>query len=172
MIYKTWFGKHIDLSKIVSISDAEIIKHDYDMIGFTIHCQLLDQPIIHCHDSDIWKSFTNVKIVEQELNGNYKVRNVLGFHGIDGKDYADYQLSENLDKFKPTHELQQKIDELVKVWKAFKESQQSCETCANYSKKKIDPIICPECQSSDIWIRDKPKPFSWRCGNCDNIWTP
>lgn len=128
MIYKTCFGKHIDLSKIISISDAYRAYDAFPMMKFEIYCQLLDEPII-------FRNHNHFNTIEEGL--------------------ADFQ---------------QKIDELIKVWKAFKKSQQTCETCGNYKQKYIELTSCPDCQSSNIWIRDK-KPESWRCGDCDGVWT-
>jgi hypothetical protein len=47
-IVKTFIGKHIDLSKVVAISDAEFIDRMGSggfYVGFDIHIQLLDNPI-------------------------------------------------------------------------------------------------------------------------------
>jgi hypothetical protein len=48
MIIKAFIGRHIDLSKIVAISDAYIVPstgHGATYIYFEIHIQLLDAPI-------------------------------------------------------------------------------------------------------------------------------
>jgi hypothetical protein len=86
MIYKTWFGKHIDLSKIASITDAYTKSYAH----------LKDQKYVMFDIND-------------QIATSHKIVN-----------------SQNVNM------MQQKIDELVKVWKDFKESQQSCDQCKNY----------------------------------------
>jgi hypothetical protein len=47
-IVKTFIGKHIDLSKVIAISDAEFINrmgHGGYFVGFEIDVQLRDEPI-------------------------------------------------------------------------------------------------------------------------------
>lgn len=107
MIYKTWFGKYIDLSKVVSISEAHQCEGQW-RLGFEIYCQLLERPIKY-------RTWWNSAI----------------------KD--GYEITRK--------ELQQKIDDMVKVWKDFKESQRSCDNCANFTGKGIS--ICDDCGEID-----------------------
>jgi hypothetical protein len=121
MIYKTWFGKHIDLSKVVSISD---VLHKDDKLLFEIEYQLEEKPRYYIFAYNPLTEFPLMQTIIPE-----------GFIGIDGKEYPKYTLQDNLYKFKPAVELQQKIDELVKVWKDFKKSEKKCNDCANYKKR-------------------------------------
>lgn len=113
MIYKTFFNKHIDLSKIVSITDAYYIGSLYtsggSSVGFDIHIQLLDSPMHYRR---------NFSIEEVERNDPIKV---------DGTTlrFEDCQCeSETYDPdILAVHNLQKQIDVLVKVWKLWKDSE-------------------------------------------------
>lgn len=98
-IIKTFIGKHIDLSKVVAISDARFINRmgfgGY-FVGFEIHCQLLDKPIIYERKFD-W---------DESERGD--VRAI-----IYGEDEQTPLAVERLQK---------QIDELIEQWKQLKES--------------------------------------------------
>lgn len=59
MIYKTPFGTHIDLARIVEISDAMFINRMGSggyFVGFYIHYQLKDEPVWYEFRGDGWSS--------------------------------------------------------------------------------------------------------------------
>ena len=126
MIYKTWFGKHIDLSKVVSISSPYQIDHR-GHIGFKIYCQLLENPIVH-------RTF-----FQWNLDNGYELKE---------------------------KELQQKINELVEVWKKFKENSE-CSECINYQTEKSKSTKCPSCESSNVW----QKGHLLACDDCGHEWS-
>jgi hypothetical protein len=93
MIYKTPFGKHIDLSKLVSISDAYFIdRMGYGgwFVGFDMHFQLMDNPILF----------------EREL--------------VEDKEYTfhdKHQLIQEGGQPIAVVNMQKQIDEIIKAWK-------------------------------------------------------
>lgn len=101
-IVKTFIGKHIDLSKIVAISDAEFIDRMGNggyYVGFKIHIQLMDKPIEYMR-----------KITYQEEEQDF------------GKwpDRKRYCESDFIHR-KPIAvvNLQRQVDELIRQWKAI-----------------------------------------------------
>ena len=82
-IYKTWFNEHIDLSHILTISDAVFINrmgHGGLFVEFSIEFILRDSPITYSFDSqlDLHMEFTQypstefkaqaLKLVQDDLN--------------------------------------------------------------------------------------------------------
>jgi hypothetical protein len=52
MIVKTFFGTHLDLSKVIQISDARVFHNrQAGGVGFTIDVQLRDAPIEYSEDA-------------------------------------------------------------------------------------------------------------------------
>lgn len=98
MIVRTFMGTHIDLSKVISISDAYFInKMGFGgwFVGFDIHIQLLDEPIHYSrgfvHDEYIYND-------KHEL-----------IYGRDGKTILAVE------------RLQHQINDLIKQWKLSNE---------------------------------------------------
>lgn len=120
MIYKLFFGRHIDLDKIVSISDAyNFHQHGWN-VGFEIDCQLLDKPIIYQRQ---FQNETEQRWISDE---NESPSSATGIHLVlsDGS-----LISENAvirpaiyaqHQFMAEKNLQIQIDEVVSVWKMFK----------------------------------------------------
>lgn len=111
MIYKTFFGKHIDLSKVISISDASVQYVEYNQIyaRFEIECMLLEHPIVHReeishHHEPITTSTKDTILFRSPMVTLIDDTKIL-------LRKADHK------KIKEVHELQLKIDELVEVWK-------------------------------------------------------
>lgn len=79
-IYKMFTGQHIDLDKIVTISDAKLIEPDgwASSVSFHIIVQLQDNPLSY-----------------------------------------SYQIEDN-DTDKTLSSIQEKIDNLIQVWKEYK----------------------------------------------------
>lgn len=68
MIVRAFWGVHIDLTKIVSVSDAYFMDRMGSggyYWGFDVHCQLLDRPIHLEYDSDE----LNVEVHTIQANG-------------------------------------------------------------------------------------------------------
>lgn len=106
-IVKTFIGKYIDLSKVVSISDAYFINrmgHGGYFVGFEIHCQLLEQPIKYERMLDWGEEGKgrDVKMVDGECAEPPNI-----FHG---NQYDKDILA--------VHNLQKQIDELVEQWRS------------------------------------------------------
>lgn len=97
MIVKTFIGKHIDLSKVVSVSDAYFIDRMGSggwYVGFSIHIQLLDNPIKYVRE-----------LTEDEYIFD---RKYIMLYGRDGKTPLAIE------------KLQVQIDGLIEQWKATK----------------------------------------------------
>lgn len=115
-LHKTFFGKTIDLSKIVSISDAKFDgSDDYSpYVYFEMHFQLLDKPIIHKHylwDYGEGKTYeTDECLFELHYCGSHYYKQFP--KKIDGQYVAVINL-------------QKKVDELIDIWKKYIES--SCD---------------------------------------------
>lgn len=109
-IYKTPFGFHIDLDKIIAIGDAEFL----DKMGsggwfvtFSIDVQLRDTPITYTR--------------ELVFNTEYEFKHEHHAIMIDGPSIA----ARIIDRVDPKRilavaNLQKQIDELISVWKARK----------------------------------------------------
>jgi hypothetical protein len=114
MIYKMFFGKHIDLDKIVAISDAYYYKINSHFVGFDIECQLLEKTIHYETCMDLtndakWFSDKDPYGTHIKLDGDIWIHE-------DNLRTSDYK---NISAIK---QLQKKIDEIVKVWKYYKEN--------------------------------------------------
>lgn len=71
-IVKTFIGKHIDLSKVIAISDARFIDrmgHGGYFVGFEIDVQLRDEPIKYVRGFEYIEESEGLKIVYGE-DGN------------------------------------------------------------------------------------------------------
>lgn len=103
-IVKTFIGKHIDLSKVVSISDAHFIDRMGSggfYVGFEIHCQLLDQPI---------KYERMFEYDEADYSGHRPTPVT-----IQGSYHQFYNANE--EDILAVQRLQKQIDELIEQWK-------------------------------------------------------
>lgn len=107
-IVKTFFGKHIDLSKVVSISDAYFIDRMGSggyYVGFDIEVQLMENPI-HYRREFKWdeKDYEGSKPKVKLVNG--KLEDAFTFFS---------------DKFNTrilaVNRLQKQVDELIEQWK-------------------------------------------------------
>jgi hypothetical protein len=107
-IVKTFIGRHIDLSKVVSISDAYFIDNMGSggfYVGFEIHCQLLDSPI---------KYERKFEYDEEDFSG-HRPKPVTTSISSDL-----YFLIEDKDIL-AVQRLQKQINELVEQWKSVNE---------------------------------------------------
>lgn len=92
-IVKTFFGKYIDMSKVVSIDEAKFIDkrgHGGYYVGFSIQCQLLESPIEYM----CTLPYGEQKIAEEGTRG----------FGYKGHDLNSLKL------------LKYRIHELVELW--------------------------------------------------------
>lgn len=146
VIYKTFYGTRIDLSKIVSISEAYIINnmgHGGFFVGFSMRFQG-DEPTHYSREL----YYEDYKINEDRkfshgahafdllmVDGTYqpweKVRSSPLEHG-----------SGQEDKILAVHRLQEQVDEIVKWWEELKR-------CNNggYGPQ----MICENCGGADNW---------------------
>ncbi|WP_240416677.1 hypothetical protein [Paenibacillus periandrae] len=104
MIVKTFMGTHIDLEKIVSISDAFIIDKMGSgglYVGFDIVVQLLNEPIRYSRS------------LERNIDYRFFVES----------DNPKHELIYGEDGITPVvvEKLQKQIDSLVALWKQSKE---------------------------------------------------
>jgi len=117
MIHKTFFGTHIDLSKIIEISDAYYIDqmgHGGLSVGFKIIVQLRDKPIYFSRDLDSDEE-VNFRIIEEDSGGSYHEVKM-----IDGTWKKYNQVFSLMDQILAVQNLQKQIDELIQVWKDSK----------------------------------------------------
>lgn len=112
-IVKIFTGRHIDLSKIVSITDAYFINRMGSggyFVGFEIECQLLEKPIefekSFDYDEYTHKDGTKVKMV----NGEYQE-----FHG--------YRSGYGEENILAVHRLQKQVDVIIEQWKEYNRSK-------------------------------------------------
>ena len=111
-IYKTPFGYHIDLDKIIAIGDAEFL----DKMGsggwfvtFSIDVQLRDLPM------------TYTRRVVEDVEAIYQQRYHLRL--TDGTTIHEgdvHRFEKDPQKILAVANLQKQIDELISVWKARK----------------------------------------------------
>jgi hypothetical protein len=99
MIVRAFWGAHIDLSKIVQVSDVyfsnRMGRGGY-YCGFTIHCQLVDKPI-------------TIEYEVRELD-------VLCF--VQGGDTFDIRERDpDIVESEAVPRLQAKVDEFIELWK-------------------------------------------------------
>lgn len=95
-IVRAFWGGHIDLSKIVSVSDAYFINRMSSggyFVGFQIHCQLLDTPIEHVWD------ISHFGLKSSETGGGVRSVEIVGPESEEA--------------------LQKDIDNFVEQWKEF-----------------------------------------------------
>lgn len=114
MIVRTFMGMHIDLSKIVAITDAYFINRMGNggyFVGFDIHCQLLDEPI---------KYERKVERTEVDPEDHLKVLLVNG----EPFDLRMMIFEEDEKSILAVHNLQNQIDELIAQWKSIKEGEE------------------------------------------------
>lgn len=104
MIYKTFFNIHIDLDKIVSISDAYFINRSFRDFGhgvaFDIHIQLLNKPIHY--ERELTYEEQNQDTCNPILIDNNKI---YSGHNIDDTNILAVQ------------NLQKQVDEIIQAWK-------------------------------------------------------
>jgi hypothetical protein len=93
-IVKTFIGKHIDLSKVIAISDAQLMDRSW-IVGFTIDVQLRDEPIKYQRQLDY---------DEYKFNGKHEII-----------------YSEDMKTPLAVGRLQAQINELIEQWKGVNE---------------------------------------------------
>ena len=91
-IYKTWFNEHIDLSHILTISDAVFINrmgHGGLFVEFSIEFILRDSPITYSFDTqlDLHMEFTQYPSKEFKLQALKLVQDNLDVLIASWKDY-------------------------------------------------------------------------------------
>lgn len=117
-IVKIFTGKHIDLSKIVSISDAEFFNRMGSggwSVGFEIECQLLDKPI---------RYERSLAADEYKFDNHYRLVTFMASGNLTSVHISDL----NCDSIKSSLaicRLQDQIDEIIKLWKEYKDSEKS-----------------------------------------------
>ena len=109
-IIKNFFNKHIDLSKVVSISDAYFINRMGSggyYVGFEMEVQLLDKPIKYTRE---------FKDNEKYWDGKQRGIIMADKHRISNRDL--YILSEEEEsQVLAVKNLQIQVDELIVQWK-------------------------------------------------------
>ena len=108
MIYKTFFGSHIDLSKLVSISNAQFIDRMGSggyYVGFHMDFQLLDRPLV--------KEF---ELTVEENPWIEEGNNAYSLLLTDGTVHNDKHPPADESTIQAVANLQMKIDALIKVW--------------------------------------------------------
>jgi hypothetical protein len=112
-IYKTFFGNHIDLSKVISISDAKFIgefdfnNHQNWFVEFEIFCQLADKPIRHK------RLLTANEIVFRDHSPFLRC--------VDGQEVKPFCIGGAfLGNVLCVANLQNQINELVNIWRQYK----------------------------------------------------
>lgn len=115
-IYKTFWGRHIDLSKITSISEARLMKNDnyysdHKQVVFDIYFELMDNPVIYKRGLswsgqpvDRLQSFQNDEAL-YTYNGN----------GCFGQTPKKNEQGE----YVAVISLQKQIDSLINDWKEY-----------------------------------------------------
>jgi hypothetical protein len=115
MIYKTFFGKHIDLSKLVSVSDAMFMDGWFEFspahVRFEMEFQLLEHPLIYRRGMKDYFEF------EHGSPGKYKLKTVSNtIIEVDGRN----MYVEKHEDLLCVSNLQKQINEIVQEWKRFK----------------------------------------------------
>lgn len=108
-IVKTFTGKNIDLSRVVSISDAYFIDKMGSggyYVGFEIHCQLLDAPIKYTRPFE-YDEYTH--------EGGVKVKLING----EFENTSNFLYGENHRRILAVRRLQAQINELIEQWKSI-----------------------------------------------------
>lgn len=108
-IVRTFFGKHIDLSKVISISDAYFIDRMGSggyYVGFDIQAQLLDNPIRYEREFEHCESGRDCD------HRPYPLR-------MDGRQVpaSHYHNSKTDEDIMAVIRLQEQVDELIEQWK-------------------------------------------------------
>ncbi len=115
MIYKTFYGNHIDISKIVSISDAYFEDGSGgNFVGFAINFQLMNKPLLYKR-----------KLTIEENGGWNDSLYILNVALTDGRviEYGQHEIEDK--EIQAVANLQKQVDEIIKVWEDFKETSQS-----------------------------------------------
>jgi len=108
-IVKTFIGKYIDLSKVVSISDAYFIDrmgHGGFYVGFHIDCQLMDKPIEYVR-----------KFEYDEMGKNEREQYAPILVNGEAADFFFDTRGEGNKKILAVSRLQKQIDDLVEQWR-------------------------------------------------------
>ena len=108
MIYKTFCGKHIDLSKLVSIQDT-YIRFNSDskryFVCYKMYFQLMDNPIRHYKELETFLHEEASHILTKE----YQLGEISAYDFVQKKG----------DEIKAV--MQKQVDEIIKAWKDFRE---------------------------------------------------
>ena len=102
MIYKLFTGKYIDLSRIITISDARLVgdhRTGYVYVGFEIECQLSEIKI--CHSEIVSDVYYRYKSGRPELlmtNGTYINKVILMKNECDSEVMAVIYLQKKIDE--------------------------------------------------------------------------
>jgi hypothetical protein len=117
-IVKTFIGKHIDLSKLVSIGDAQFVDRMGSggfYVAFEIHIQLLDNPIQYMRE------LSHDEVIHYPYPDHRSPTPVT----VSGKerDSFEYMSREYESDILAVQRLQKQIDDLVEQWKSVNESR-------------------------------------------------
>lgn len=112
-IYKTFYGKHIDLSKIVSISDARATwkGHEGLKVRFEIQFQLMDVPVEYSRDIT-----DDERERGKELKGSWQSLKIVDGGSMDYYGHIDT----TEPKLLCINNLQKQIDEIIFNWSISK----------------------------------------------------
>jgi hypothetical protein len=121
MIVKAFIGKHIDLDKVVSISDARFINlmgSGGYFVGFEIYIQLLDKPIKYMREFDRDEVSWENKVIDNKTYPSVPRPVTVSGSDRDSHYYTDGKLDFDI---LAVQRLQAQIDELVEQWKECKQ---------------------------------------------------
>ncbi len=103
MVHKIFSGRYIDLDKLLSISDVYLSADGAGcIVVFDMHFQLLENPIKHTEYLHNY-TFEYFKDEETVRNGD-----------------SDYEILKAIGKERVLKPLQDKVNEIVKVWEVYK----------------------------------------------------
>ena len=109
-IYKLFTGKYIDLSKMISVSNAEFIhkiNRGWD-VRFEINFQLLDNPLVY------QRSFSN-----EEFYYSREPYELCAYD-INGGLISENKIDINSNNLLAVHNLQKQIDNFIQDWRKYK----------------------------------------------------
>ena len=124
-IVKIFTGHHIDLSKIISISEVEIV---YDnrprCVKFQIEYQLRDEPVVYSKD----------------LKVRFDTRDTCGFEMLDGTFKTEYDAAfynqDVLIKIVDVVDYKENVDKLIKQWIDYKDGKLPIELNSEITSPK------------------------------------
>ncbi len=109
-IYKSKHFGHIDLSKIITISDA-CLSNGGQYVEFTVLVQLRNEPLKYCRGL---KADTEQRWMMPDQNDmHWEIKT------IDGEWKRNLKINTDHDNTLAEFNLQSEIDELVSAWKSY-----------------------------------------------------